>query len=328
MRKKIIFTSLYALTIIGVANATTFPDDGYMQTNQTYDDAATYENTGVYDGTATATAEYNDCPANSYCDGNSEMPTACPSGYSQSDAGSDSASDCYRDCTANDVLNSTSATGRVYSDGRSVCNATGCLKGYQVKPGLDLNAIIGTVAGDDFTEDASTMTFSVDYGSAGVITGHAQCSSQSGIGVWNGASTSDEITTRASLPDSSGQYCYCTLDGYTPDGGTIQSLSAPWVFDYGIGDAGSCAVYCAHFCADRLWDADANRLVFRSAVFGSLGALATCSANTISINWTGATPEAVSANNAGTCTYGGDIRTPQSVTPVPGKTFKGWTFKK
>ena len=134
----------------------------------------------------------------------------------------------------------------------------------------DLNTIIGTVSGDDYTEDASTMTFSVDYGDLGSITGRAQCSSQSGIGLWNGASTSDEITIRASLPDSSGQYCYCTLDGYTPVGGGTQVLSAPWVFDYDLGDADGCAYNCAYNCAFLLWDGDPFYLVFRSAVFSSL----------------------------------------------------------
>ncbi|MBQ7055644.1 MAG: hypothetical protein IJN91_01795 [Alphaproteobacteria bacterium] len=135
----------------------------------------------------------------------------------------------------------------------------------------DLNTIIGTVKGDDYTKDASTMTFSVDYGSAGVITGRAQCSSQSGIGMWNGASTSDEITIRASLPDSSGQYCYCTLDGYTPVGGAAQVLSAPWVFRYDRGAADNCADYCALYCArGLLWGDDSSGLAFRSAVFNAV----------------------------------------------------------
>ena len=134
----------------------------------------------------------------------------------------------------------------------------------------DLNAIIGTVAGDDYTYDNSTMTFSVDYGSLGSITGRAQCSSQSGIGVWNGASTSDEITISASLPDSSGQYCYCTLDGYTPFGGGTQVLSAPWVFNLEFRPAEDCAVYCAHICANYLWLDESGTLALRSAVFGSL----------------------------------------------------------
>ncbi len=134
----------------------------------------------------------------------------------------------------------------------------------------DLNAIIGTVAGDDYDYNTSTQTFSVDYGDLGSITGRAQCSSQSGIGIWDDASTSDEITISATLPDSTGRYCYCTLDGYTPVGGSTQSLSAPWVFNSDDGFADLCADLCAGNCVYGLWVDDAGRLMFRSAVFGSL----------------------------------------------------------
>ena len=135
----------------------------------------------------------------------------------------------------------------------------------------DLNAIIGTAEVFDYTADVSTMTFSVDYyGDLGSITGHAQCSSQSGIGMWNGASTSDEITISASLPDSSGQYCYCTLDGYTPVGGDTQVLSAPWVFYDVRDDATRCANQCAIYCALHLFITDTKGLAFRSAVFNSV----------------------------------------------------------
>lgn len=136
----------------------------------------------------------------------------------------------------------------------------------------DLNAIIGTVDGNDYTVDASTMTFSLDYGSAGSITGRAQCSSQSGIGMWNGASGADEVTTIATLPDSKGKYCYCTLDGYTPVGGGTQSLSGPWVFYGDVDDinGGYCAYDCAYYCMANLSVVNANGLGFRSAVFGSL----------------------------------------------------------
>ena len=51
-----------------------------------------------------------------------------------------------------------------------------------------------------------------------------------------------------------------------------------------------------------------------------------CNANTITINWDGASATEINANNAGTATYGSDIRTPRSATPVPGKTFTGWRF--
>jgi len=48
--------------------------------------------------------------------------------------------------------------------------------------------------------------------------------------------------------------------------------------------------------------------------------------NTITINWDGADTEDITANNAGTCTYGGDIRTPVKAQHIPGQTFVGWTF--
>ena len=51
-----------------------------------------------------------------------------------------------------------------------------------------------------------------------------------------------------------------------------------------------------------------------------------CIANVITINWSGADTEDILANNAGQCTYGGDIRTPVKAQHVPGMTFVGWTF--
>ena len=54
-------------------------------------------------------------------------------------------------------------------------------------------------------------------------------------------------------------------------------------------------------------------------------------ANTITITWNGASQADIDANNAGTVTYGGDIRTPVRPDPsqIPvGKRFVGWTFRK
>ena len=36
----------------------------------------------------------------------------------------------------------------------------------------------------------------------------------------------------AELGAEGGKYCYCNVTGYTPDGGTLQSLSSSWVFNY------------------------------------------------------------------------------------------------
>ena len=72
-------------------------------------------------------------------------------------------------------------------------------------------------------------------------------------------------------------------------------------------------------------------LVYACEAGYHVGGNNTCEANIITINWNGATASAISANNAGTTVYGGDIRTPQSYDPsqVPaGKRFVGWKFSK
>ncbi len=51
-----------------------------------------------------------------------------------------------------------------------------------------------------------------------------------------------------------------------------------------------------------------------------------CDANTININWLDADDEDITANNAGTAKYDGDIRTPVKAQTIKGKTFKGWRF--
>ena len=153
---------------------------------------------------------------------------------------------------------------------------------------VDLTSLIGNVAGTGYTSNDSSgndydtygmsnsiisgdpMAFAVDYGDKGMIKGHGRCSTQSGTGIWNGASGPEDVTTTSTLPDSSGQYCYCQLDGYTTDGGTMTSLSAPWVFDSGYGDASKCAGDCAYDCAEHLRNVGTSNLAFRAAVFNSV----------------------------------------------------------
>lgn len=127
----------------------------------------------------------------------------------------------------------------------------------------------------------------------------------------------------------SGQYCYCQMTDYMPAGGDKSKvMSAPWVFGDDFGSAHYCPDYCADNCAGYLSGVFMENRVIRGAVFGSLGATAagTCDANEIEITWTDADPTDVSANNAGMCTFGGDIRTPVRAATKPGKTFKGWKF--
>ena len=51
-----------------------------------------------------------------------------------------------------------------------------------------------------------------------------------------------------------------------------------------------------------------------------------CTPNTIFITWDHADSTDITANNAGSVTYGGDIRTPQKAQHINGKIFTGWTF--
>ncbi|MBQ7409489.1 MAG: hypothetical protein IJV03_02905, partial [Alphaproteobacteria bacterium] len=117
MTQKIFLTSALAMGFVAPAiaepsNTGTFPNDGYMQEDYTYTNAATADNMdSVYEGTVNAVAEYDiidyivnagqylpadsatviTCPAGSYCPGirgnvqyNQTTPQGiqtCPTGY-------------------------------------------------------------------------------------------------------------------------------------------------------------------------------------------------------------------------------------------------------
>ena len=125
----------------------------------------------------------------------------------------------------------------------------------------------------------------------------------------------------------SGQYCYCQMTDFKPtDGVKTLVTPAPWVFLNRLDSASNCADECARHCADNMLYGRA----YRAAVLGSLGTrtVGVCAANEISITWADADPADVANNNAGVCTYDGDIRTPVKAITKPGKTFKGWKFQK
>ena len=129
----------------------------------------------------------------------------------------------------------------------------------------------------------------------------------------------------------SGQYCFCQMTDFKPTDGVKASVtSAPWVFRGDYDSADNCAYRCAYDCAFNLQYAGADYRAFRAALLGTLGTrtVGVCAANEISITWADADPADVAANNAGVCTYDGDIRTPVKAITKPGKTFKGWKFNK
>ena len=136
----------------------------------------------------------------------------------------------------------------------------------------DDNAAIDN-SGTDINDNASTYnlsssdhnSFAVDYGDAGVIRGHGRCSTRSG----SDYETVDNLTDETG--NGGARYCYCRLDSYTASGGSAQSLSGPWVFNFDYDDdgAGYCADYCASICALNLWGDESGRLAFRAAIFNA-----------------------------------------------------------
>lgn len=298
------------------------------------------------------------CPSGNYCPGVASTTyennafgdnglKTCPAEYASSDIGASAETDCYKPCTTANVSHSSAVIGNdYYGAGADTCEATACVNGYHVEqPDLNLTTLIGVseagtgsgyLSNDgehssnaDTYEISHNGEFVVDYGNKGKIHGYAQCSTRSVTNPWYSHSNifeSDHFTE--TLPDSTGQYCYCRLDGYTPNGGTLQSLSTPWVFSntFPLSQPGSCERNCADICAFDL-RTTSDYLAFRAAVFGSLGASpATCEANTINIVWNHATQQDIDANNANVCVYDGDIRTPAAAETITGKTFSGWRF--
>ena len=282
--------------------------------------------------------------------------TACPNGYPNSLAGATSDTECYTACTvANAGIDHASAVSGndYYGTGVDTCVPTECVAGWHLNPGApDLATIIGETLGENSSSIDSDgwfgethysgggnkgqayygiteeMSFAVDYGNKGMIRGKARCSTQSGD---NQSEAYTNPTMFNSLTDATGQpgakYCYCQLDGYTPNGGTMQPISTPWVFEGQMAFESTCGDYCAGYCAENLVYDDSNKLRFRAAFFNNVtGGTPTCDANVISITWDGADQTDIDANDAGQCTYGGDINTPKKAVHVPGKTFVGWTF--
>ena len=140
--------------------------------------------------------------------------------------------------------------------------------------------------------------------------------------------TLSESSDKNYTTDSTGQYCYCQMDGFSPitDGvlGEKTSVtSAPWVFNSVNGSADDCASYCAYRCAAPLrYDNVFNR-AWRAAVFGALGVLQNgiCAANTINIDWN---PDNGGDHIKNMCTYEGEITLPTPDPVKPGYTFMGW----
>ena len=313
-------------------SSNSFPQSGVMEEDYTYVGQANVTNLKVSSGTATTNATYADCPT----------------GFPNSDDGATSTDQCYTACTVSDFpANShiATVTGKNYQGANETdtCAIATCDTGYTLaSSGPDLSTIIGDAYGtaayvsnegvissqaNSYGLTSSDLNkFVVDYGTGkGLITGMAICSTQAGTNNWDGNATTANITADF----TNGQNCWCQIDGYKPDGESLQSLSVPGVFLKTMNSCATSTHDCVDACANHLnYAGAAQPRSFRESVFNAIANAAPlfCQANTIQITWADADSADIEANNAGSVTYGGDIRTPRKAVHKAGKVFTGWTF--
>ena len=358
MNKKLILSSLAVLGLVSPAVAAQyapFPSTGYMQENMTYENAATFENMGVYEDMVTAIAEYDPishflepgsylpmqsetthpCPQNNYCPGGIKVEysaiepqglTRCPGDYTMTDGGGAiSAIECYKDCDSAMFQNAkelVSGGKDYYSSGIDTCGIASCKDGYYVSKGGSFNiyGLINKINDISGTIDSDGDGWTVDYDGI-ILSGQAKLSSQT---TTNYGESFDYIA------EDSGSNCFCNIIEYREHGNRPSRIMASkWVFVGNLGEDPSDKL-CAETCGDTMGSGDGGSArEFRSTLLGNITYVSdACMPNVININWDGASEDDVLANDAGSVEYGGHIRTPVKAQTIKGKTFKGWKFQK
>jgi hypothetical protein len=191
MSKRLLTTFVIMSGITGSALAEVFPNDGYMQANTAYDNAATYAVMGVFDGTAYALAEYEDvlaitagkylprgsyetqtCTAGNFCPGIDDATFSetldqglysCADlddgAYPYSVAGTIANTGCFRECSATDVAHATAVSGNdYYGDEVVSCTVTDCAEGYHVNAGTECAANMIAITWNGTTDENVSLT--------------------------------------------------------------------------------------------------------------------------------------------------------------------------
>ncbi len=308
MKKLSFLTSMVALTFAVPAMAvpsntsSTFPSNGIMEEDYTYQNQANVTNLKVSSGTATTTANYANCPAS----------------YPNSDEGATSTDECYTACTVSDFpANShiASVTGKNYSGANvtDTCAIASCDTGYTLNNGACNANVISITWADASAEDiaaneAGTVTYGGDIrtprkavhkpgkiftgwtfvnplavlmenvnteGSAytpGVPDGSTSWSATFNYGTITGtslcSSTAGTTVGGTGTPDESdtGEYCWCRMDNFTPTNGDTISAQSLWVLSGSNSSADECAGVCAYYCGFPAMNAS----IMREGLYGSI----------------------------------------------------------
>ncbi|MCQ2562044.1 MAG: hypothetical protein MJ158_00250 [Alphaproteobacteria bacterium] len=357
MAKKLILTSLFSMMVVSPSIADMLveqsaPIDGKYLENRKYLNAATRENIGVSSGNVTAIAVYEDiqytCPAGEYlyvtpdendntiecricesgnfCNGGNytidnhdDDMTSCPTDFASSLSGAKSVNECFRECLYTDVEHSNvngTFTGQYYSNSVNKCapvNDSSCADGYHYVAGMSGLNVDVNINGIDSTNSVvlNDDAFSVSF-NYGKIYGNSLCSNTSG-----------PTGTIGTPSNENGGYCWCNINGYDKNATGTESVYSSWVAVNYSESFDTCSSNCSATCANAIkTNAD-----FRGQIYNTISTLAKCSSNVITITWTDTDKVDVDANNAGTCLYDGDIRTPVKAYSKKGKRFVGWEFE-
>ncbi len=284
-----------------------------------------------------------------------------PEGYTSSGAGATSYNACYMavSCptiTGNSACgphttgcaytNPNATSGNIYADGSLTANCGltySCAQGY-TSQSIDAPTLPSTsTRGNGYQyrshngqnnsnndNDLSAGEWKVTWNGSGTMKGIASCNAVPGdsSNSWANASTlpsgTDLISNSADANDSNRRYCWCKPTSWTASGGTTTELSAAWVFNSASGDASYCASNCAFRCASHV----NNNAAFRSALFGVVGAMSQCVANTIQLRWHDEDGTTLNGVEPTSCTYDESLSTPAAADQPTkrGYTFTGWKF--
>ena len=287
----------------------------------------------------------------------------CPDGYPYTDSSSPSDSEfCYRYCSASDFSHAMTVTGRDYygGDSNDTCAVSSCESGWASTSdsayNINLDSTISVTSGRGYayidsvheihepytgTSNWGDMLpwyyglnsleaglWAVDYGDyIGVLVGKAHLSNIAGTYGWT--TGNPDLKKTSELGTEYGTNCYCSLVKFSPNGFDRQllgnlwvDLDSPWAYYGGTTNLDK----CAETCASIMYDASVSyNLDFRNKLTNNAQP-AYCQPNVITITWTNVNQNDVTANYAGTATYGDDVRTPSNVIVPDGKIFKGWKF--
>ncbi|MBR0212057.1 MAG: InlB B-repeat-containing protein, partial [Alphaproteobacteria bacterium] len=230
---------------------------------------------------------------------------SCPSGYPYSNgATATEASQCYRTSTCNNSPvcpgNATdcelAVNGEIveyYGDAMPYCQETfSCKTGYTPQINLLSGANILTASnrvgfanrnggGQNVSYQPLMPTFDTWFNTFtyGTVYGRALCSAKSGADYnnyqWNTENPGLTSTEAELTAAGEGQYCWCQINGFSPENTYTQNMSSPWMMEANLSNTNNCFSNCSKYCSYAISGTGtglvnlANNRKYRAALYDS-----------------------------------------------------------